>query len=80
MIYNMTTGTCAIIENNGKIPMDSRVADQMLAGKWEFLKNSIWKLAHGTWTRDQEPGTGSDYSFLLLPKSGLYKPPLITVE
>ena len=32
----MTTVTCAIIENNGKILIARRAQDQKLAGKWEF--------------------------------------------
>ena len=32
----MTTVTCAIIEQNGKILIARRAAEQKLAGKWEF--------------------------------------------
>ena len=32
----MTTVTCTIIENEGKILLARRAADQKLAGKWEF--------------------------------------------
>jgi len=32
----MTTVTCAIIENEGKILIARRAKDQKLAGKWEF--------------------------------------------
>ena len=32
----MTTVTCAIIENNGKILIARRAKGQKLAGKWEF--------------------------------------------
>ena len=32
----MTTVTCAIIENDSKILIARRAADQKLAGKWEF--------------------------------------------
>ena len=36
MGFNLTTVTCAIIENEGKILIARRAADQKLAGKWEF--------------------------------------------
>ncbi len=32
----MTTVTCAIIENNGKILIARRASNHKLAGKWEF--------------------------------------------